>query len=331
MKDGIKAKRPGYIKIYPERWIYGSTRDEMTDAQRAVWTDFLCLAYLNDPLGQIDFTTFRRLANQLNISQRLLMATIRNAMINGKIKLVRVVTDQTSGERLEDLELTCDQLDAKEAPSASGREKTGVALYSIIVLNWNSYQSEYLRQKRYRKNNSGPTENNENLAPDSVTRVTSKGEERREEEKKQNETNPPNENPSKILSPTSPLPSNSPPKKAKTIKEEFLEMLRACHSYPFSESLDSLLFDFSLKEYPGINILEQTQKKVVWWKTHEDALKADPRTQLKTWFAEEAKFNDRGGPQKIGDVMAAVDDADHRRFLGQFIERHKRSKEEEGY
>jgi len=89
MKEGIKAKRPGYIKFYPERWIFGSTRDEMTNAERAVWIDFLALAYLNDPPGQIDFTSFKRLAKQLNISLKLLKGTIKKALANGKIKIIR--------------------------------------------------------------------------------------------------------------------------------------------------------------------------------------------------------------------------------------------------
>jgi hypothetical protein len=329
MKDGIKAKRPGYIKLYPERWIYGSTRDEMTDAQRAVWTDFLCLAYLNDPIGQIDFTTFRRLANQLNISQRLLMSTIRGALINGKIKIIKIVTDQISGERLEDSELTCDQLDAKEGPSASGREKIGLALYSMIILNWNSYQSEYLRQKRYRQNNSGARKNNENLGLDSVTQVTSKGEERREEETREQEKA---EKTLQNSHPHSPLPSISPPKKDFSKREAFLQMLRDSHGYPFNEGQDSLLFDVSIREYPGINIIEQTAKKIAWWKEHPDALKANVRVQLKDWFAEEAKFKERGGPQKVGDIMPELDDPDQRRFLAQLIAPRKKRPaiEEEG-
>jgi hypothetical protein len=295
----------------------------MTEAQRAVWTDFLCLAYLNDPPGQIDFTSFRRLANQLNISQKLLHSTIKNALLNGKIKVIRIITDQKTAEKLEDFELSCDQLDAKMINLEAAREKVGLPLYAIIIIKWNEYQSEYLRQKPYRKKQGGAGKAGESLTPNSVTRVTSKGEERRLEEIKGEAENPPNENAS-----NSPLPSTSK-ESQKTVKDEFLELLRNCLGYPFEEIKDTLLFDITIKEYPRINILEQTQKKIAWWEGHPDALKADPRKQLKEWFKEESRFKNRGGPQKIGGIMPELNDPDHRRFVAQLLDNPKPKKQED--
>ena len=76
-----------YIRLYAERWIHGSTREEMTNAERAVFIDLLALSALNDPPGQIDYCSHRRLAGQLNLSQRLLRSTIEKALHFRKIEV----------------------------------------------------------------------------------------------------------------------------------------------------------------------------------------------------------------------------------------------------
>ena len=52
---GGLSKKKTYIKFFPEKWIFGSTREEMTNAERAVWMDLLSLAAINDSVGYVDF------------------------------------------------------------------------------------------------------------------------------------------------------------------------------------------------------------------------------------------------------------------------------------
>ncbi len=99
--------------------------------------------------------------------------------------------------------------------------------------------------------------------------------------------------------------------------------LKNCSGYPFNEIKDSVFFDCLATEYPGINILNQIDKKIVWWKKHPDALKrsANPRKKLEEWFKGEFEFQKRGGPQRIGKIMEEVKDQNHRHWIKQLIEK----------
>jgi len=99
-----------------------------------------------------------------------------------------------------------------------------------------------------------------------------------------------------------------------TIKEQFLSMLRGCPGYPFDETLDSLLFDIAVQDFPGINILRQTEKKVDWWEKNPRTLMFNPRKQLYEWLKKEFEFQKNGGPQRLGDIIE-FEDSDHRRFV----------------
>jgi hypothetical protein len=147
MKDTSKEKQPDhekiirkgkgdYIRLYPERWIHGSTREELTNAERAVWIDLLALAGLNDPPGQIIFFTRKRLANTLNISEKLLNSTLNKAIYFRKI------------------DIKPDQIEVKSTTKittlGTSQSKIGSELHTIYILKWDEYQSEYMRQKPYR-------------------------------------------------------------------------------------------------------------------------------------------------------------------------------------
>ena len=71
--------------------------------------------------------------------------------------------------------------------------------------------------------------------------------------------------------------------------------LRDCSGYPFDEYIDTSLFHYIEEEYPGINILKELDKKIVWWKERPDALKpgANPRQKLAEWFENEHEFQKR--------------------------------------
>lgn len=68
--------------------------------------------------------------------------------------------------------------------------------------------------------------------------------------------------------------------------------LKECPGYPFDEELDSKEFECAIREYPGIDILKELDKKIIWWEKHPRALKQGtaPRSQLDEWFEKEYEF-----------------------------------------
>jgi len=297
-----KGKKKSWFKVCPEKWIFGSTREEMTSSERGVWMDFLALAAINDPPGQIDFFTDKRLANQLNIPVKLLKSTIHKALFYEKIELKEKKSNPTG-----------DQIKTKNDTLGINLSKIGLPLRTIIILNWNEYQSEYLRQKPYRQRKSVKKEGIEgddeqdkklqNSDSKSVTRVTDRGEEKRKEEirkkkirgeeKREEET---------IIDPNSnelesPLSSNSKSfnEGKNNLLQEYLSRLRVCPGYPFDDYMDTALFHHINGDYPGIDILKELDKKIAWWKEHPDALKpsARPREKLFEWFEKEHEFQNR--------------------------------------
>ena len=170
-----KSRKKSWFKVCPEKWIFGITREEMSSAERGVWMDFLALAAINDSPGQIDFFSYKRIANQLHISVKLLKSTINKALFFKKVELKEKKNNPT-----------CDQLDTKSDTLETNRSKIGLPLRTIIILNWNEYQSEYLRQKPYRQRKSEEEEGIEeydeqserlqNSDSKSVTQVTDRGE-----------------------------------------------------------------------------------------------------------------------------------------------------------
>jgi len=321
-------KKKTWIKFYPERWIFGSSREEMSNAERAVWMDFLALAALNDPPGQVQFLSYKRLAHQLNISVKLLKSTISKALAYGKIDVketpfgqnldeVKQKVDKDFQEKKQNLSQNSAQLGSKLVSFDTDRSKIGLTLRTIKILKWNEYQNEYWRQKPHREKkkmkkelDQEEDEKLQNPGKKTVTQVTDRGEERRREEIREDKRRRNFLNKEPL---NSPLPST--PKEGISIKDEFLEMLRSLRGYPFDEIKDSLLFDITIKDYPGINIMRQLKRKVNWWKDHPDALKANPRKQLQNFFKEEAEFKKRGGPQKVGEILKELEDQDHRAWI----------------
>ena len=185
----------------------------------------------------------------------------------------------------------------------------------FCLIKWEQYQPKYLWTDPYRS-----TRKSRVAKPHkSDAHVADIGEERRKEENGRKENGrSEDEKPPKESSQNSPLPS------APTKKEEFLLMLKECKGYPFVEFKDSLLFDITVKGYPGINIMKQVLRKIEWWKAHPDALKANPRQQLQDFFKEEDKFQKRGGPKPIGKIIKELEDPDQRNWVKQFIEKNPR-------
>jgi hypothetical protein len=131
-----------WFKVYAEKWLMGSTRWELTLEERAIWTDFLALASLNEPPGQFIFHSKKQLSDQLRASPKKIEKAIKKFVDFNKIE-----ADFTAN--------------------------------SIMISNWKKYQSEYLRQKPYRSPDKGRKPCNEVMS-ENVTVLPV--EEKREEE-----------------------------------------------------------------------------------------------------------------------------------------------------
>jgi hypothetical protein len=164
--------RRSWVKLWVNDWLEGTTRYQMTDAQRAFWIDLLAMAgrsrfggvvcsgkdgdaYIGYPLSKFQGL----LAEPLDI-----LATFDLFERTGKITL------HANGEELR-------------------------RLFVIYITNWTRYQSEYERTKRYR--NSGATPN----ATESLLKKYGKGHTTEEEgnvetekERPESPCSPPTEN-----------------------------------------------------------------------------------------------------------------------------------------
>jgi hypothetical protein len=107
-----------WFKIFGESWFIGSTRWELSIEQRAIFIDLLARASLNDPAGEISYFSLEQLGDQFRIPLELLENAICRCEEVGKVK----------------------HLPKKR---------------KIVIVNWKKYQSEYDRQKVYRKQDRG--------------------------------------------------------------------------------------------------------------------------------------------------------------------------------
>lgn len=122
-----KFGRRSWVKLWVNEWLDGTTRFEMSDAQRAFWIDLLAMAGRSRMPGVICAGQVgeRFIGYPLTKFQSLLSeamdvdATLNLFQSTGKIRI----------------EVTQDE---------------PIKLYKIELLNWDKYQSEYQRQKPYR-------------------------------------------------------------------------------------------------------------------------------------------------------------------------------------
>lgn len=120
--------RRHWVKLWVNEWLDGTTRFEMSDAQRAFWIDLLAMAGRSRVPGIVCAGAINGVpvGYPINKFQSLLSepidieATFQLFEKNGKIKV----------------EIT------QEIP---------IKLYKLELLNWAKYQSEYQRQKPYRQ------------------------------------------------------------------------------------------------------------------------------------------------------------------------------------
>ena len=74
-------------------------------------------------------------------------------------------------------------------------------------------------------------------------------------------------------------------------KAEFLSALQSCSGYPFDEYEDTAYFNWAREEYPGVDIVGKTKKKIDYWRKNPVALEGGkfPHKQLTEWFEGDFK------------------------------------------
>lgn len=117
MTNVKRGSRRTWVKFFITGWLHGSIRWQLAPDERSVWADLICLAGECSQEGRIsdnDDRAYPRdfIANQLNIPPELLDRTIAKCRHEG-----RIADDDNV----------------------------------IIIVNWGKYQSEYDRQKKYRR------------------------------------------------------------------------------------------------------------------------------------------------------------------------------------
>lgn len=130
-----RSKGRSWVKLWVGEWLDGTTRYEMTGAQRAFWIDLLTLAGRSRVPGVICANSenagffgypLARYEGILGDDSVNVLETLKLFESQGKIELI--VTRQ-------------------ESPT----------LYAVKIVSWERYQSEYMRQRKSRKSASKVT------------------------------------------------------------------------------------------------------------------------------------------------------------------------------
>ena len=92
-----KRKGDDWFPFWIDKWLLGSTRDELTVEQCAVWIDFLALSHKDEGYIRANVGTpypIKRLAGLLNRSEELIQATI-DRCLDPKVNKLRLESDGT--------------------------------------------------------------------------------------------------------------------------------------------------------------------------------------------------------------------------------------------
>jgi len=117
-----------WVKLWVNEWLDGTTRFEMTDAQRAFWIDLLAMA------GRSRFP-----------------GTICAGQVDGKYVGYPLNRFQSLLSEPLDVEETLKLFERTGKITIETTAEAPVRLLKVELINWNRYQSEYQRQKKYRK------------------------------------------------------------------------------------------------------------------------------------------------------------------------------------
>lgn len=127
--SSYKSKGRSWVKLWVGEWLDGTTRYEMTGAQRAFWIDLLTLAGRSRVPGII-------CANNEN-----------NGYFGYPVARYEGILGDPSVNVLETLKLF--QSQGKIELVVTRQEEP--TLYAVKILSWERYQSEYMRQRKTRK------------------------------------------------------------------------------------------------------------------------------------------------------------------------------------
>ncbi len=131
-----------WIKLWVNEWLEGTTRYQLTSAQRAFWTDLMAMAGRGRYGGVVcagkDGDTY--IGYPVSKYQGLMPEKFDVLKAFALFEETEKIRVEVSGESLK--------------------------LYTVFILNWARYQSEYERTKKYRRKSATP-ESTEKLHPKS--------------------------------------------------------------------------------------------------------------------------------------------------------------------
>jgi len=159
--------RRHWVKLWVNEWLDGTTRFQMTGAQRAFWIDLLAMA------GRSRFPG--------------IICSGRDGENFVGYPLMTFAALDTSAEL--DLQATFELFVATGKIALEVTAEKPVRLFKVAIANWSKYQSEYQRQKPYQETyrQKGRKLSNDltpELSPNLVSNYLLEGEVRREKEKK---------------------------------------------------------------------------------------------------------------------------------------------------
>jgi hypothetical protein len=130
-----KIGRRKWVKLWVDEWLEGTTRFEMNDSQRAFWIDLLAMAGRSRVPGVV----FAGMAGDRAIGYPLKKFEI---LLSSSTDILQTFELFVRMQKIK--------MDVEIGPPT---------LYTIHILNWEKFQSEYHRQKKYRqKGQAKPSE-----------------------------------------------------------------------------------------------------------------------------------------------------------------------------
>jgi len=124
----MKFMRRDWVKLWVNEWLDGTTRFQMSGAQRAFWIDLLAMAGRSRYPGVV------------------CAGRDGEQCVGYPLKTLAALD---AGEEI-DIFATLDLFSKTGKIKVEITAEDPVRLYKITICNWDRYQSEYQRQKRYR-------------------------------------------------------------------------------------------------------------------------------------------------------------------------------------
>lgn len=150
-------KRTGddWFPFWIDKWIFGSTRDELTVEECAVWIDFLALSYKDDGYIRANVGIpypIKRLSGLLNRSEKLIQQLI-DKCLDPKINKLRLEPDGTlyvlshpeyelSSRHKRRLEAE-DPCEEEISSEAAARDYLQSAEIQIALVEWNKFAKKH--------------------------------------------------------------------------------------------------------------------------------------------------------------------------------------------